>query len=781
MKRKHFTTAIALAMLLLAIASPCASQPVTLVAVGDSLTEGDGDDGSGGGYPARLLTMLQSTYPGSTLSNRAVSGHTAQDLINVQLAAAVSDLNAAPAGNRKIALVWIGSNDLFGLYASNVCTEYYPDLPACEQGETANSCDNVNTILSNIKATGASIYIALLDDQSKRPVITDVSLRNGVFPNITDEEVPRMSAQIVNYNNQVKTLAATHGAVTVDFFNTRIFENSSTLSSDGNHPNGAGYDAIARIWYQAITGSTTTTTVVGTTTTTSLAGSTTTTTILSSTTTTMTTTTTVPSVADLGKAMAALEISAGMSASGIALSDDVNNDRKIGLPEAISALKGKPVSSGDLVQPGDFQYIGAFRLPGGDDKPKTFAYGGNAMTFNPDRNPSDSDGFPGSLFITGHDRQAYGYLPNGDQVAEVSIPVPKKAENTEDLPQAEFIQDFYDVTAGYFKDLEEIPKVGMQYLNHPDTGPKIHLCWGRHLQMLEDNLASHGWFDATLSAPNFKGVWFIGNQNPNSVNAYMLDIPTGWADTYVQGRYLGTGRVHGGGLGGMGPALIAYRPWQSGGAAPASGTHLQETALLLYENSMTTEKIEKCMKDYQHPDLWEGGAWITTPSGKTAVLFAGDKSNGTKYWYGWRHQDGPEYACPDTFFTDYVTCRKADGSPCPDEDFKMCCEEGVNCISYRGWWSTRYDAQMILYNPEDLAKVAAGSMKSWEPQPYSSIDIDEHLYLNPPVWDIQNLGAGDQRRFRLGDVAYDRIKGILYILELYADGAKPVVHVWKIQ
>ncbi|OQX01971.1 MAG: hypothetical protein BWK80_58880 [Desulfobacteraceae bacterium IS3] len=322
----------------------------------------------------------------------------------------------------------------------------------------------------------------------------------------------------------------------------------------------------------------------------------------------------------------------------------------------------------------------------------------------------------------------------------------------------------------------------MQYLNHPDTGPKIHICWGRHLQMLEDNIASHGWFDATLSAPNFKGVWFIGNQNPNSVNAYLLDIPTGWADTYVQGRYLGTGRVHGGGLGGMGPALIAYRPWQSGGTAPASGTHLQETALLLYESSLTTEKIEKCMNGYQHPDLWEGGAWITTPSGKSAVLFAGDKSNGTKYWYGYVNPLGSDLPCIDQAsiadsFPNNTICRMADGSTCPPGDYVEC----ANHTSDKGWWSTRYDAQMILYNPDDLAKVASGTMKSWEPQPYERIDIDDHLYLNPPEWDIPNLGAGDQRRFRLGDVAYDRSNGILYILELYADGAKPVVHVWKIQ
>jgi hypothetical protein len=42
---------------------------------------------------------------------------------------------------------------------------------------------------------------------------------------------------------------------------------------------------------------------------------------------------------------------------------------------------------GDVVQPDDPVYLGAFRLPGGDTPPQTFAYGGNAMTFRPGGGP----------------------------------------------------------------------------------------------------------------------------------------------------------------------------------------------------------------------------------------------------------------------------------------------------------------------------------------------------------------------------------------------------------
>lgn len=441
---------------------------------------------------------------------------------------------------------------------------------------------------------------------------------------------------------------------------------------------------------------------------------------------------------------------------------------------------GSPPPSGSLVQPIDFVYLGAFRLPGGDTPPQTFAYGGNAMTFNPDGDPSNSDAYPGSLFVMGHDRQAWGDLPDGNQVAEISIPVPDTASDPADLPQADFIQTFFDVAAGFFMQLEEIPKAGMQYLNHADTGPRIHLAWGRHLQ--PDNVASHAWFNATLDTPNLQGVWFIGNQNLYSVNGYMFDIPSAWADAHVAGRYLATGRFRDGGQGGMGPALFAYRPWLAGGSAPISGTHLSETTLLLYENVYNTDDFVRNMNGYQHPDEWEGGAWITTPSGKSAVLFAGTKSNGTKQWYGYINLLGPEYPCVDEHVTDYVTCLMADGSSCPAEDFSGCCDpEQGTCVTYRGWWSTRFDAQFILYDPADLAQVAAGEIESWEPQPYALLDIDEHLYLDPPEGELMTLGTGVQRRYRIGAAAYDRSSGLLYVLELYADGAKPVVHVWKIR
>lgn len=433
--------------------------------------------------------------------------------------------------------------------------------------------------------------------------------------------------------------------------------------------------------------------------------------------------------------------------------------------------------SGDVIDPANLEYLGAFRLPEGRNRPYTFEYGGNAMTFNPNGDPNGSaDGFPGSLFITGHDRMPYSELPDGSQVAEVDIPVPVNARDIASLSRAGFLQDFQDVTAGHFTEMEEIVRTGLLYLDTPETGPLIHIAWGQHIEP-DPTAATHGWFNPDLSNPEFQGTWFIADQSWYNVNDYMLEIPADWADTYIRGFRVGTGRFKDGGWSGMGPVIIAYRPWDENGDPYPSGASTSSITLLHYATSTDTDVIERALTGYQHPDEWSGAAWLTTSSGKSAILFAGAKSNGNKYWYGYINPAGPEFPCVDEEVLDFVTCRQEGGSPCPPEDFQECPDH----TDFRGWWTTRWDAQFIFYDPADLARVALGEIQSWEPQPYAVLDIDEYLYNNPSGVETDMIGSGEQRRYRIGDVTFDRQSGLLYVLELYADGAAPVVHVWRIR
>jgi len=446
-------------------------------------------------------------------------------------------------------------------------------------------------------------------------------------------------------------------------------------------------------------------------------------------------------------------------------------------PEPASQFSS--ADSSELVQPGDFEYLGAFRLPDDAERPKAFAYGGEAMTFNPAGDPGGADdGYPGSLFVMGHNRLPAGELPDGNQVAEVTIPAPTVAGSPQALGQAAFLQPLADVSSGRFDGLDEIPRVGMEYLDRPETGPRIHLAWGQHLQ--DDpatDLASHAYVSTDLSATDIEGPWFIGDQSPHSVNDYLFEIPAEWAGQHVGGRPLATGRYRDGGWGGMGPALYAYAPWTDEAGTPAEPqARLEEITLLAYATSESTEDIERCLDGYQHADEWSGGAWLTT-AGSSAVMLAGTKATGERYWYGYVNPAGAEYPCVEReLIGAYPLCRLADGTPAPDQA-ALTCEDPV---SYRGWWSSRFDARFILYDPADLARVARGDMEPWEPQPYAYLDIDEHLFANPAGIETEMLGTGDQRRFRLGDVAFDREHGLVYVLELFAEDARPVVHVWRV-
>jgi hypothetical protein len=88
---------------------------------------------------------------------------------------------------------------------------------------------------------------------------------------------------------------------------------------------------------------------------------------------------------------------------------------------------------------------------------------------------------------------------------------------------------------------------------------------------------------------------------------------------------------------------------------------------------------------------------------------------------------------------------------------------------------------MIFYNPDDLAAVAAGTMASHQPQPYATLSLDAYLWridkINHPDFNV------NQNKQRLGDCAFDRDRGLLYIVEYRGDAEndRPLVHVFKVQ
>ena len=404
-----------------------------------------------------------------------------------------------------------------------------------------------------------------------------------------------------------------------------------------------------------------------------------------------------------------------------------------GDPESEAAGADRAVVS--RLSPGDLVYRGAFRLPGPSGG-SSWQYSGDAIAYFPGGDPQGpADGYPGSLYGIGHDWHKY--------VSEISIPRPRVPVNgaLKKLSTATTLRPFRDVRGGVgsLNALQEMVRVGMAYLpgQGAQTCGKLYLCWGAHLQEdAETRVASHMWCEGNLIGS--RGAWYVGNYSPYSVNDYMLDIPKGWAERYVGGKRLATGRFRDGGWGGQGPSLFAIGPWQQGNP-PANDARLQAVPLLLYSNTATDEPPYHVMNNYHHADQWAGGAWVTSAHGD-AVVFAGTKGTGN-CWYGL--PDGRVWEPPYP----------------PDPE------------NQRGWWSTGFVGQLLFYDPADLAAVARGRKRPYAPQPYATLNIDRYLLHV----------TGSQQKDHVAAICYDHPHGLLYLVEPLADRDKSLVHVWGVR
>ena len=417
-----------------------------------------------------------------------------------------------------------------------------------------------------------------------------------------------------------------------------------------------------------------------------------------------------------------------------------------------------------VLGPANLTYLGAFRLPASAAYPDAgWAWGGTGVAFYSSGDPGGaSDGYPGSLYGIGHDQVKY--------VAEVSIPAPvvSAGKNLGDLNTAATLRDFTSVRSGIsaldplFVDVSQISRADLAIL--PALGgqalPKLYSCWGVHFQTDAAMAPSHSWCDLDLT--NHQGAWWAVASTETTLyatNDYLFDIPEDFATAYLGGRRLATGRYRDGGWGGFGPSLFAIAPWAAGNP-PASGTVLPATTLIRYPSNHAEGylygRTEK-MNNYLHCDEWSGGAWLTVGD-KAAVVFIGTKGTGTtEAWYGF--SNGVRYPIedpPEIPFPPYP--------PAPYDD--------------RGWWASSLEAQMIFYNPSDLAAVAQGTKQPYEVQPYATLSLDNYLF------NINKTSGLPSRleKQRLGACTYDSINHLLYIFEYRGDAEndRPLVHVFRV-
>ena len=290
---------------------------------------------------------------------------------------------------------------------------------------------------------------------------------------------------------------------------------------------------------------------------------------------------------------------------------------------------------------------------------------------------------------------------------------------------------------------------------------KVHFALGLHLQDTGFD-PSHGWFDTDLANPQAAGLWVFGGYSGYVTNDYMCEIPQSWADAHLAGQSLATGRSREGPWAGGGPGLFAYAPWNDG-SPPAGGATLASiTPLMLYGTQTPgTPEISfdasQTIPNHTDADRWRAVAWPTAGD-RGAVVFAGTKALGDT-WYGFA--DGTVWP---------YDCAEPDTPPCPDvPDWPY---------ADRGFWADDFQAQLLFFNPSDLANVAHGGASSWSPQPYAVMDLSS--YFLEPDYTVDDL-ANYKRDF-VGAMTFDRARGLLYLLEpvVNADGDS-IIHAFSVR
>ena len=376
----------------------------------------------------------------------------------------------------------------------------------------------------------------------------------------------------------------------------------------------------------------------------------------------------------------------------------------------------------------DLEYLGAFRMPNDTQGCSRWSYGGYGMSHYPDGDSEgNADEYSGSLFVIGQEHSS------GDNrircAAEIGIPEPviSQNKNVADLPRANTIQDFTDLTEGeqilfspkdFLMDMEPYQAQGNQVADK--------LYWTKYIYYQPPfDAYLHGWSELDFSNLLSQGLWRLGDFASSATSKYLFRIPKLWADTHVGSKYLAAGRKSAVNRGTFGPALYAFAPWNDGNP-PADSSSVDAVQLLYYPEQ------EYPVVDYSAAEEVVDGAWITTSS-KEAVIFTGMKGVKNK-------KNGLEYYEAPTVFG----------------------------IGSKGNHADPYYQSILFYDPDDFVDVIEGVKDSFEPQPYVTFIPDE-LYA--------------EGRIKLGGAGYDSVNNFLYIIEQRADGAVsrwPLVHVYKI-
>ena len=297
----------------------------------------------------------------------------------------------------------------------------------------------------------------------------------------------------------------------------------------------------------------------------------------------------------------------------------------------------------------------------------------------------------------------------------------------------------------YASDLEYVPQRGSQ------TSDKLYGAanlWYAEGAVGIDTFPTI-WF-ANLDGTGAQGMFHVGptGEDPyhgRKMGAYLFSVPEWYADDYLGGRTLVTGRARGTPLegadepttdgGSQGPTLFAFYAAESDSAAG----DLDALPVLYYRVAFpgcagpnVGDPAECDYPAYTMCDDWTGGAFVDNGARQAIMLLGYVGLGGNCY-------DEPPVEC---------------GDPCSDD-------HGYHCHPY--------ERQVIFYDVHELGRSALGEQDPWVVLPYETWRPDEFYLSGNPCWNV-------------GGMAFDGDSGRLFMVErgLGEGGMNAVVvHVWS--
>src|SRR6185369_10413679 len=414
------------------------------------------------------------------------------------------------------------------------------------------------------------------------------------------------------------------------------------------------------------------------------------------------------------------------------------------VPSKANAQKFKIIPTQDLV------YEGAFRVAIDQNagSGKWYGYNSGFMTYNPYGNSGR-----GSILAVGQENSL-------SWVGEMSIPGNPSKGDISAMPRAKGLQPFTDVRGvlGSIQtgDLSQ-QTYGLAVIPPNDNQKSPRLYWLSIYNYNPANKAvpnhggSIGSSDLNFSDLKETGQWNLRGRTPAQYGWYALTLPRKWADTYVNGQYLGVGRdrINSADGQGWGPSLYTSAPWTQG-TSVANGSQLANTKLLGYTMS------DPVSKNYSHGDGSRGATWATIGS-KSAFIVAYNKAIRSA-------SDSTLTVVGDYPFEDYKTGTQI-GLPATeistyqpsDTDYKA-----------GPWFGT-----LLFYDTDELAKVAQGIKQPNEVKPYAMFNLESFLK--------RRQGKVPSKALPIGGVTFDATHNKLYVQELLVDGSYPIIHVFQLQ